>query len=324
MNPLQRARQIASNVAHGTERVVNRTQDAVGNAAGQVRDVAVAGARRVGQLSDGFERVGARGVQAASAARGLFGSGGQPDRVHDGKYVGAGGQTFAPTTPLRDIPAVTPRNNPNANQTVLYVNGIQTTKDAQANSLQAIADTTGARVIGIHNATEGMTTDLAQCVKDKLDKGHNPAVDTLADTLYNEIKAGRDVHLMAHSQGGLISSRALGDVYKRLRIEDRMSEQDARGLMGRINVETFGAAAMRYPDGPNYVHYVNRGDPVPGLFGLGPASDRWNPAVDGGRGSRVHHFNEFHLNPIAAHGFESVYLNHRVPFDQARAGNFER
>ncbi|MBZ4417531.1 hypothetical protein [Myxococcus sp. RHSTA-1-4] len=332
MNPLQRARQIATNVATGAGRAVNQAQDAVGNAAGQVRDAvgtaagqvrdaAAAGGRRVGQAVDGFERGAARGAQAVVGA---FGFGNQPDRVHDGKFVGAGGQTFSPTTPLSDIPAVTPRNNPNATQTILYVNGIQTTKDAQFNSLQAIADTTGSRVIGIHNATEGIAADLTQCVKDKLDKGRNPAVDTLADTLYSEIKAGRSVHLMAHSQGGLISSRALGDVYRRLRIEDGMSQQQAQQMMSRINVETFGAAATRYPDGPNYVHYVNRGDPVPGLFGLGPIPDRWNPIADGGNGSRVHHFNEFHLNPIAAHGFESVYLNHRVPFDQARAGNFER
>ncbi|WP_164010819.1 hypothetical protein [Pyxidicoccus trucidator] len=321
MNPLQRARQVVTQVANTAGRVVNNATEAVGNVAEGVKDVAVAGGRRVGQVVDGFET---KAAQATQAVAGVFGFGNQPDRVHDGKFVGAGGQTFGPDTALSDIPAVTPRNNPNATQTILYVNGIQTSKEAQSNSLQSIADTTGARVIGIHNATEGMAADLTQCVKDKLDKGHNPAVDTLADTLYNEIKAGREVHLMAHSQGGLISSRALGDVQRRLRIEDGMSTEQTQQMMSRINVETFGAAATRYPDGPNYVHYVNRGDPVPGLFGLGPVADKWNPIADGGKGSQVRHFNEFRLNPIDAHGFESIYLNQRVPFDQARAGNFER
>ncbi len=332
MNPLERGRNLFNQVRTGAEQTIDRAQNAVGNvvdkaqnAVGNVVDkaqnVAAATGRRLNQVVDGFEN---KAVQAGRAVQGAFGGGDQPDRVHDGKYVGANGQTFPPGTALADIPAVTPRNNPNPSQTVLYVNGIQTTKEAQSNSLQHIADTTGARVIGIHNATEGFAADLAQCVKDKLDKGTNPAVDTLADTLYNEIKAGRNVHLMAHSQGGLISSRALGDVYNRLRIEDGMSQGQAQELMGKINVETFGAAAMQYPDGPNYVHYVNRGDPVPGLFGLGPVADKWNPAVDGGRGSVVHHFNDLKLNPIAAHGFESVYLQHRVPFDQARAGNFNK
>ncbi len=321
MNPIERGRNLINQVRTGAERTVERAQQTVSNVVDRVQDVAVEGGRRINNLVDGFED---KAVQGARAVQGFFGGGDQPDRVYDGQYVGANGQTFPPGTALSDIPGVTPRNNPNPSQTVLYVNGINTTKDAQFNSLEAIAETTGARVIGIHNSTEGMGADLAQCVKDKLDKGTNPAVDTLADTLYNEIKAGRDVHLMAHSQGGLISSRALNDVYNRLRIEDGMSQQEAQAAMSRINVETFGAAAMSYPDGPNYVHYVNRGDPVPDLFGLGPVPDRWNPLVDGGRGSVVHQFNDFKLNPIAAHGFESVYLQHRVPFDQARAGNFDR
>ncbi|WP_225411489.1 hypothetical protein [Stigmatella hybrida] len=318
MNPIERGRNLINQVRTGAERTIDRAQETVGNVVDQARGVAAEGGRRVNQFVDGFENAAVKGTQAV---QGFFGGGNQPDRVHDGQFVGAGGQTFSPDTALSDVPAVTPRNNPNATDTVLYVNGINTTKDAQANSLQAIADTTGARVIGIHNATEGMGADLAQCVKDKLDKGTNPAVDTLADTLYNEIKAGRNVHLMAHSQGGLISSRALGDVYNRLRVEDGMSQADAQQAMSHINVETFGAAATRYPDGPNYVHYVNRGDPVPGLFGLGPVPDSWNPVADGGKGSVVRHFNEFHLNPIGAHNFESVYLNQRVPFDQARTGN---
>ncbi len=332
MNPIERGRKLINTVRTGAERAIDRTQDAVGNAVDNVKGAAVAGGRKVGQFVDGFENAvsgTARNVQSAvvGGARGVqefFGGGNQADRVHDGKLVGANGATFPPGTPLSDIPGVTPRNNPNPSQTILYVNGINTTKDAQFNSLQSIAETTGARVIGIHNATEGMGADLAQCVKDKLDKGTNPAVDTLADTLYGEIKAGRDVHLMAHSQGGLISSRALNDVYNRLRIEDGMSKQDAQALMGKINVETFGAAAMTYPDGPNYVHYVNRGDPVPSLFGLGPVADKWNPAVDGGKGSKVHHFNDFHLNPLDGHKFEDVYLKNRVPFDQAREGNFNK
>jgi hypothetical protein len=321
MNPLERGRNLINQVRTGAENTVNRAQNAVGNVVDTAKNVASATGQRINTVVDGFEN---KAVQGARAVQGLFGGGNQPDRVHDGKLLGANGQTFPPGTPLANIPGVTPRNNPNPDTTVLYVNGIQTNLAGQSNSLQAIADTTGARVIGIHNATEGFAADLAQCVKDKLDKGTNPAVDTLADTLYNEIKAGRNVHLMAHSQGGLISSRALGDVYNRLRIEDGMSTAQAQQAMSRINVETFGAAAMRYPDGPAYVHYVNRGDPVPGMFGLGPVADKWNPLVDGGAGSRTHHFNDFKLNPIAAHGFESIYLQHRVPFEQARAGNFDR
>jgi hypothetical protein len=319
MNPIERGRNLINQVRTGAEKAVDKVENAVAKTADKVHDVAVATGNKVHNVVDGFENAA---VGGAKAVQGFFGGGNQPDKVHDGQFVGAGGKTFPPGTALKDIPGVTPKNNPNPSSTIVYVNGINTTKDGQFSSLEAIAETTGSKVVGIHNATEGMGADLAQCVKDKLDKGTNPAVDTLADTLYSEIKAGRSVHVMAHSQGGLITSRALNHVYNRLRLEDGMSKEQAQKAMSKLEVETFGAAATRYPDGPQYVHYVNRGDPVPGLFGLGPVADKWNPIADGGKGSQVHHFNDFKLNPIAAHGFESIYLKHRVPFDQARAGNF--
>jgi hypothetical protein len=317
MNPLERGRNLLHQVKTGAEKAVNKVEHAVESTVHKVHDVAVDAGHKIHNVVDGFEN---KAVNGAKAVQGFFGGGNQADRVYDGQFLGAGGKTFPPGTALKDIPGVTPKNNPNPSETIVYVNGINTPKDGQYGSLESIAETTGAKVVGIHNATEGMGADLAQCVKDKLDKGRNPAVDTLADTLYQEIKAGRSVHVMAHSQGGLITSRALSHVYDRLRLEGGMSKADAQKAMSKLNVETFGAAAMHYPDGPNYVHYVNKSDLVPDAFGLGPA--KWNPLTDGGKGSVVHRFNEFHANPIASHSFESVYLKHRVPFDQARAGKF--
>ena len=244
------------------------------------------------------------------------------DTVYDGAFVGAGGQTFPSATPLNQISPVRPSDDRQPNETLIYVNGINTTKDGQSASLQAIADRTGAQVIGIHNATEGMISDLGQCITDKLDKGRNPAVDTLADTVYNEIKAGHSIHIVAHSQGGLITSRALSHVYHRLRVEDGLSQAQTEQKLGLVKVETFGAAAGHYPDGPQYVHYINRDDPVPSLFGLGWDIDNFNPTLDAGRGAVVHRFTDIHLNPIASHSFEDVYLPRRVPFDQARVGQF--
>jgi hypothetical protein len=273
------------------------------------------GGQRVGQFVDGFEQ---QAVRKAEAVRGLFG-GNSADRVHDGQFVGVGGQTFPPTTPLSQIPGVTPRDNPNPTETILYVNGIGNTKDGQAGSLQQIADTTGAKVVGIHNATEGMVADLAQCVKDKLDKGTNPAVDTMADTVYAELKAGRSVHVLGHSQGGLILSRALNDVAQRLRVEDGLSQADAEKLLSRVNVETFGAAAGHYPDGPNYVHYINDQDKVPTLFGLGDGDSPLDFARHAGKGAVVRHF-EHGSGFSGTHTLSTAYLPYRVPFDEARAG----
>ena len=239
-----------------------------------------------------------------------------PDRDFDGLFVGAGGRTYAPSTPLANVPGVVPSDGRVPTGTIVYVNGISTTKDGQFGSLQQIADRTGARVVGIHNATQGGIVDVIQSAGDTLDIGHNPAVDTLADTVYAEINAGRTIHLMAHSQGALITSRALTDVYQRLRVEDGLSRREAERILSRVEVETFGGAAGSYPDGPRYVHYVNRRDAVPGLFGLGPVA---NPLVHPGRGAVVRRFSEGHN----AHGFEQTYLPRRAPFEQARRGDFD-
>jgi hypothetical protein len=238
------------------------------------------------------------------------------DRDFDGLFVGANGRTYPPSTPLANVPAVLPGDGRAPVGTIVYVNGISTTKDGQLGSLLQIADQTGVRVVGIHNATQGGVVDVIQSAGDTFDVGRNPAVDTLADTVYGEINAGRTIHLMAHSQGALITSRALQDVYQRLRVEDGLSRREAERMLSRVEVETFGGAAGSYPDGPRYVHYVNRRDAVPGLFGLGPFA---NPLVHPGRGAVVHRFSE----GDNAHGFEQTYLPRRVPFEQARRRDFD-
>src|SRR5215217_215670 len=103
----------------------------------------------------------------------------QGDRQFDGLFVGAGGRTYSPSTPLSGVRPVLPRGGVRVDETLVYVNGINTTKGAQLNSLQQIADRTGARVIGVHNATQGAALDISQSAGDTLDIGRNPAVDTL-------------------------------------------------------------------------------------------------------------------------------------------------
>jgi len=256
-------------------------------------------------------------AQLFAATRAMREGDAPPDRVYDGHFVGANGATYPATTPLNQVPTIEPQNGRTSNETLIYINGINTPRDSQFSSLQQIANRTGSPVIGIHNATQGGLLDVIQSAGDTLDIGRNPAVDTLADTVYDEIKAGRGVHLMAHSQGALITSRALQDVRNRLRIEDGLSRAETDRLLSNVRVETFGGAAGSYPDGPEYVHYVNRNDPVSTLFGLGPFS---NPFVRPGKGAVVHRFSE----SDNAHGFNETYLPRRVPFEQARRRDFSR
>jgi len=133
--------------------------------------------------------------------------------------------------------------------------------------------------------------------------------------MYTELKAGRDAHVMGYSQGALITARALRDLANRLRIEDGMPQARVEALMSRINVETFGGAGAIFPDGPNYVHYVNTKDVVPVAFGLG------NALSCPGLGAVVHEFSEGKSGQFTtAHDLDDSYLPHRIPFEQARNG----
>lgn len=318
MNPIDRSRNLLNQVSSTARQSVEK---AATNPLEKVVDLAKQGLadlpRFVKMGADVFESSHLQELQR------LFGNGSaKPDRMYDGQMVGTQGQTFPPGTPLSMIPGVTPKNNANPSETILYVNGIMTPLEGQLSEMQAIADTSGAKVVGIHNSTQGLVTDLAQCVTDKLDKGSNPAVDTLADTLYSELKAGRSVHLMGYSQGGLITARALNDVAQRLRIEDGLSQAEVEQTMSRLKVETFGAASTKYVDGPQYVHYVNNADPVPTLTGLGGSVDPLAFMKDAGKGAVVHRFTDGNLNPISNHMLDTLYMKHRVSFEQARQNQF--
>jgi hypothetical protein len=318
MNPIDRSRSLFTQVTGAAKQTAEKT---LKNPLEKVVDLAKDGLADMPR----FLQMGADVFQAShlSELKKLFGDGNaKPDRMFDGQFVGTQGQTFPPGTPLSTIPGVTPKNNPNPSETILYVNGIMTPKEGQLSEMQSIAETSGAKVIGIHNSTQGLVGDLAQSLGDKMDKGSNPAVDTLADTLYSELKAGRDVHLMGYSQGGLITARALFDVERRLRIEDGMSKADVEKTMSKLKVETFGAASTKYPDGPQYVHYINNADAVPTLTGLGGSVDPLAFLKDAGKGAVVHRFTDGNLNLISNHMLDTMYMKHRVPFEQARQNQF--
>lgn len=224
------------------------------------------------------------------------------DTAYDGRYVGANGQT---SNNISDIQPVKPNNGkPETGKQILYVNGISTDLAAQRTSIQDLANQTGANVIGIHNATEGFAKDIGQSALDKANLGTNPAVDTLSNAIYNGVKQGQQVNIAAHSQGGIITSRAIGDALKRLQ-EDGLSSSQARAQLGKyVNVETFGGAAETYPKGPNYQHYVNTVDPVPDLLGKGNTFDPNTIRFTDNRAG----FNP--LKVFDNHSFDNVYLSH--------------
>jgi hypothetical protein len=247
------------------------------------------------------------------------------DRVYDGYFVGAEGRLYPPTVSLADVPAVAPNNGTEATTTIIAINGIMTDVALQHADMQALANT-GARVIGLHNASAGLMKDVGQCIADKLDIRENPTVTTLSGLLYDGLTRGEEFHVVGHSQGALVLARALVHVKERFMNQDGLSEAQVLDMLGRVTVETFAGAATRYVDGPSYLHYVNKLDLIPMLAGVGMNA---NPFAAPGAGAVMSVFKEAHkptdLPPLrdgiancfarmvdrSVHGPQDVYFRHR-------------
>ncbi len=223
------------------------------------------------------------------------------DRAHDGAILGAQG-VFSPVTPLELVEPLLPNNGVKPTQQVILINGIMTDVALQQADMQGLANT-GASVVGIHNATQGMARDLLECVQNKLNRGDTPAIDTLARVIAQALQKDQPVRLVGHSQGALIVARSLQIVSKAL--EDAgLSQADVQKLLGRVTVETYGGASSSYVDGPAYKHYINKADVVPMLTGLG--LDAFNPFGHVGQDAQLKSFVEARMprNVPMKEGFE--------------------
>ncbi len=212
---------------------------------------------------------------------------------------------------------------------IIYVNGINTDARAHCETLNAIAAQTCGRVVGVYNATEGGMADAAQTGQDRrlikqasagkslpISDGRNPAVDTLAATVTDEIRDGRTPEIWAHSQGGAVTSLALYDARNRLAVE--LGSADP---LAGVAVKSFGSAAPKWVDGPTYEHFIHVNDATPSLFGLGHSAA--GDALHAGAGAVVRRFSGDPASamPFAAtpdtgwlpaltsnHGVEQTYL----------------
>ncbi|MFP2926255.1 hypothetical protein ACLESO_13765 [Pyxidicoccus sp. 3LG] len=270
-------------------------------------------------------------------------------RKYDGMYIGSDGYAYPPDKfSISEVPPFKP-DQPVATPapTTYYVNGILTKPQGDDNApgeAQKLANKTGTNVVPIYNATEGLVEDVIQTGADRLAADGNKAADTLANAIYNDLQAGREVNVVGYSQGGAIVSNALREVDDRIKedmggfwgnlpIFGDDNRRKREELLGNINVTTFAGAGKTFPDGPSYNFYVNNQDPVPTwlgaheflplqdiVTGLATIAFPWLGAANGGPslqlpdGGQIHTFGSSGTNPEVfsmdgSHGINTYLSN---------------
>jgi len=141
---------------------------------------------------------------------------------------------------------------------IVYVNGILTSRVNAQIAGEAIGALYEAPVYTVWNPTDNWHRDLLQVVA--VNKSNTPDVTTalVIKTLRQRLRSHMFVTLIGHSQGAAVVSSALSHLTKAER--------------SRVDVITFGGAALTYPVGARSVRVVvNVQDPVPRIAGYGLA-----------------------------------------------------
>jgi hypothetical protein len=216
-----------------------------------------------------------------------------PSASYDGMYLGADHKPYPGSTPVSQVPAFTPHGRAPAGEAI-YDNGILVGPEREAGTArsgastseaQVVADTFGYAVHPVHNATHGFFLDSVETLNDKI-AGAEPAVQTLVQSMTSQLRSGQRMTYIGHSQGASQIDRALELAIQQLRhAQPALDDAHLQAMLHRsIHVITIAGSAARWPDGPEYDHYINTDDAVPKLLGV----DGW--FAHGGAGARYHRF----------------------------------
>jgi pimeloyl-ACP methyl ester carboxylesterase len=147
----------------------------------------------------------------------------------------------------------------------VYINGIATGRTIIRQNLQLLYNLFGRPVLGINNRTYGFLGDIVECVLQRsfgFRTSETRVAYPILEGFLNDANVTRVV-LIAHSQGGIIASHVLRDLYTRVSITN----------LRKLEVYTFGNAALHFDNPPDpsvlwgrvlrYIeHYCNEHDMV--------------------------------------------------------------
>ena len=234
------------------------------------------------------------------------------DCANDGDFMILNAEGKCETVPAGDTPAETqaaiaqaksqtvPSNSPccqaksteQRSKTQYYTNGIGTDETSHCATLKKLSRVSCSKVVGIFNDTEGAltdarrTADARQFLRDEMNgeevrsySGFSPSVSTIQKTMEIELLSGNEFDIIAHSEGGAITSLATHRAAQNLKVSGD------GGLVENASITSMGSAAPVWADGPNYNHYIHVNDTTPNVLGLGDSDE------NSGQGATVHRFS---------------------------------
>jgi hypothetical protein len=150
------------------------------------------------------------------------------------------------STKLNDITcdfvdSIDKKENDNVKNTeFFYVNGINTTKSDSDKTKAILEKILDKPVKQIYNPTEGMLKDGVEAVHELLTNSASNAIDhKTANVLYDSIKKGNGLKIVAHSQGAAITANALNECKNKL-LDEGLNKKEVSKLMSNCEVVTLG------------------------------------------------------------------------------------
>lgn len=194
------------------------------------------------------------------------------------------------------IPVVMPpgespfRGQSEAEELWFFLNGICTNEDVLRLNGEALASIFGRRISLLHNPSDGVVLDLLECAAGRTAELFEPVSRSVADILEMALASGRKVVLIAHSQGGIISAKAINHLHSKLQGADR-------ALLGQLELYTFASAATHLQAPEIYAeHFYNTRDYVARIGVAGyedEISGRFFTAEATGHLLNAHYLNNF-------------------------------
>ncbi|KAH7010575.1 uncharacterized protein B0I36DRAFT_341639 [Microdochium trichocladiopsis] len=195
-------------------------------------------------------------------------------------------------------------SNLNQHERWVYINGIATGRTIIRQNLQLLHNLFGRPLLGINNRTYGFLGDIVECVLQRsfgFRTSETRVAYPILEGFLNDANVSRVV-LIAHSQGGIIASHILRDLYTRVSIAN----------LRKLQVYTFGNAALHFDNPPDPTvawghvlqhieHYCNERDMVCSWGALSSSRQpdiRFQGKIFISQGATGHLFNQHYLFPM--------------------------